>query len=179
MRKRHVLLPLDGSEFGRHAFRAVGRLFDPAITRVTVAHVARVPEGVGGPPPRPAVMTDWGALLPSSDAPGGHPIFQSQAWASARAELQDALEDDAKRLQEAGYEVGVAVRFGDPAQELGDLVEELDVDAVVIATHGRSGLSRAVLGSVAERLLRLVIVPVIMVRPHDDGSEPTPLAPLG
>ena len=42
MRKRHVLLPLDGSEFGRHAFRAVGRLFDPAITRVTLAHVARV-----------------------------------------------------------------------------------------------------------------------------------------
>jgi hypothetical protein len=83
------------------------------------------------------------------------------------------------RLAEAGYEVSLAVRFGDPAQELADLVDEEDVDAVVIATHGRSGLSRAVLGSVAERLLRMVVVPVVMVRPHDVGTDPAPLAPFG
>jgi hypothetical protein len=85
-----------------------------------------------------------------------HPIYQSQAWVSTREEVLDALDDDVRRLAEAGYEVALVVRFGDPAQELADLVDEEGVDAVVIATHGRSGLSRAVLGSVAERLLRMV-----------------------
>jgi nucleotide-binding universal stress UspA family protein len=178
MRKRHVLLPQDGSEFGRRAFRAVGRLFDPAITRVTLLHVARPPEGVGTPPPR-SIALDGGVLLPRDDGANRHPIFQSQVWASLRAELLTAMDDDAERLREAGYDVDVAVRFGDPAQELADCVEEGDIDAVVMATHGRSGISRAVLGSVAERLLRMVIVPVIMVRPHDDTPDPTPLAPLG
>lgn len=181
MSTRKLLLPLDGSDFGRMAFRTVGRLFDPATTHVTIAHVAPVPEGVTGPLPPPSVIAGWSesAALPWRDQEGAqHPIYQSQAWVSTREEVIDAMEDDVRRLAEAGYRVSLAVRFGDPAQELADLVEEEDVDAVVMATHGRSGLSRALLGSVAERLLRMVVVPVIMVRPHDVGTDPVPLAPF-
>jgi nucleotide-binding universal stress UspA family protein len=182
MVKRKILLPLDGSDFGRMAFRSVGRLFDPETTHVTVVHVAPVPEGVSGPLPPPSIVAGYGdsVLLPWRDRPGfQHPIYQSQAWVSTREEVIDAMDDDVRRLTEAGYEVSLAVRFGDPAQELADLVDEEGVDAVVIATHGRSGLSRAVLGSVAERLLRMVVVPVVMVRPQDAGIDPTPLAPFG
>lgn len=181
MPKRKVLLPLDGSDFGRMAFRTVGRLFDPDTTHVTVAHVAPVPEGVTGPLPPPSVIAGWSetAAMPWRDQEGTrHPIYQSQAWVSTREEVIDAMEDDVRRLAEAGYQVSLAVRFGDPAQELADLVEEEDVDAVVMATHGRSGLSRALLGSVADRLLRMVVVPVVMVRPHDVGTDPLPLAPF-
>jgi nucleotide-binding universal stress UspA family protein len=182
MAKRKILLPLDGSDFGRMAFRTVGRLFDPDTTHLTIAHVAPVPEGVAGPLPPPSIIAGWSdsVLMPWRDrSQFQHPIYQSQAWVSTREEVIDALDDDVKRLAEAGYDVSLAVRFGDPAQELADLVEEEDVDAVVIATHGRSGLSRAVLGSVAERLLRMVVVPVVMVRAHDVGIEETPLAPFG
>jgi nucleotide-binding universal stress UspA family protein len=182
MAKRKILLPLDGSDFGRMAFRTVGRLFDPEATHLTIAHVAPIPEGVAGPLPPPSIIAGWSesVLMPWRDrAQFQHPIYQSQAWVSTREEVLDALDDDVKRLAEAGYEVSLAVRFGDPAQELADLVDEEGVDAVVIATHGRSGLSRAVLGSVAERLLRMVVVPVVMVRPHDVGIEETPLAPFG
>jgi nucleotide-binding universal stress UspA family protein len=182
MAKRKILLPLDGSDFGRMAFRTVGRLFDPESTHLTIAHVAPIPEGVAGPLPPPSIIAGWSdsVLMPWRDrAQFQHPIYQSQAWVSTREEVIDALDDDVKRLAEAGYEVSLAVRFGDPAQELADLVDEEGVDAVVIATHGRSGLSRAVLGSVAERLLRMVVVPVVMVRSHDVGIEETPLAPFG
>jgi len=182
MSKRKILLPLDGSDFGRMAFRTVGRLFDPETTHVTVAHVAPVPEGVTGPLPPPSLIVGWSdsVTMPWRErADFQHPIYQSQAWVSTREEVIDAMDDDVRRLAEAGYQVSLAVRFGDPAQELADLVEEEDVDAVVIATHGRSGLSRALLGSVAERLLRMVVVPVIMVRPHDVGTDPSPLAPFG
>jgi nucleotide-binding universal stress UspA family protein len=182
MTKRKILLPLDGSDFGRMAFRTVGRLFDPESTHLTIAHVAPVPDGVAGPLPPPSIISGWSdsVLMPWRErAQFQHPVYQSQAWVSTREEVIDAFDDDVKRLAEAGYDVSLAVRFGDPAQELADLVDEEGVDAVVIATHGRSGLSRAVLGSVAERLLRMVVVPVIMVRPHDVGIEETPLAPFG
>jgi nucleotide-binding universal stress UspA family protein len=182
MTKRKILLPLDGSDFGRMAFRTVGRLFDPESTHLTIAHVAPVPDGVAGPLPPPSIISGWSdsVLMPWRErAQFQHPVYQSQAWVSTREEVIDAFDDDVKRLAEAGYDVSLAVRFGDPAQELADLVDEEGVAAVVIATHGRSGLSRAVLGSVAERLLRMVVVPVIMVRPHDVGIEETPLAPFG
>jgi nucleotide-binding universal stress UspA family protein len=181
MAKRKVLLALDGSDFGRMAFRTVGRLFDPETTHVTIAHVAPIPEGVVGPLPPPSIVSGWSesALMQWRNRDHvQHPMYQSQAWVTTREEVIDAFDDDVQRLADAGYEVSLAVRFGDPAQELADLVDEEGVDAVVIATHGRSGLSRAVLGSVAERLLRMVLVPVIMVRPHDVGIEPTPLAPF-
>ena len=181
MVKRKILLPLDGSDFGRMAFRTVGRLFDHESTHVTIAHVAPVPEGVSGPLPPPSIVAGYGdsVLMPWRDRPGfQHPIYQSQAWVSTREEVIDAMDDDVRRLAEAGYEVSLAVRFGDPAQELADLVDEEDVDAVVMATHGRSGLSRAVLGSVADKLLRMVRVPVVMVRGALVEDAP-PFVPIG
>lgn len=182
MVQRRILVPLDGSDFAPQAFRTVGRLFDPASTLVTLAHVAPVPEGVYGPLPRPSVIGGWADAIHSPWRDRGdfdHPIYETQVWASTREEIIDALDDDVRRLADAGFSVALVVRFGDPAQELADLVEEEDVDAVVMATHGRSGLSRAVLGSVAEKLLRLVRVPVVMVRGELAGEAPPPLVPIG
>lgn len=179
MATRNILLPLDGSDFGRMALRTLVRLFDPSSTQVVVAHVAAVPEGHAEPMAAPNVLVPWGADLAPWTEPAErrHPVFQSQEWESARQEVLDAFDNDAQQLRAAGYSVTLAVRFGDAAQELADLVEEGGIDAVVMATHGRSGLSRALLGSVAERLLRMVMVPVIMVRPGADAAELTPLAP--
>lgn len=181
MVKRRILVPLDGSDFAPIAFRTVGRLFDPAGTTVTLAHVAPVPEGVYGPLPRPSVIGGWAETLQTPWRDRGdfdHPIYESQVWASTREEIIDALDDDVRRLADAGFDVALVVRFGDPAQELADLVDEEGIDAVVMATHGRSGLSRAVMGSVAERLLRMVRVPVVMVR-GELVEQPPALAPIG
>ena len=181
MVKRQILVPLDGSDFAPIAFRTVGRLFDPASTSVTLAHVAPVPEGVYGPLPRPSVIGGWAETLHTPWRDRGdfdHPIYESQVWSSTREEIIDALDDDVRRLADAGFDVALVVRFGDPAQELADLVDEEDMDAVVMATHGRSGFSRAVMGSVAEKLLRMVRVPVVMVRGELVDDAP-PLVPIG
>jgi nucleotide-binding universal stress UspA family protein len=172
--RRKVLLPLDGSEFGRLAFGTVRRLFEPESTDVIVAHVTRMPEGVvfGTLPP---LSAQWGESLVfrGLDLPSeAHTIPQSQVWASTKEEIIDAFDDDVRELRAMGYQVSLEVRAGEPAQELADLVDERDVDAVVMATHGRSGPSRALLGSVAERLLRMVVVPVVMARGHRGTSEP-------
>ena len=175
-----LLLPLDGSPFSRRAFRVVGRLFEPATTTVTLLHVAATPEGVHDRAVRPLISEAWPSSLQSSEASqfGDHPIYATQVWESTKATVIASMEEDVQALADAGFSVRLEVRFGDPAQEIADLVEEGDVDAVVMATHGRSGLSRAVLGSVAERVLRMVHVPVVMVRGRDEGAGPEPFTPF-
>ena len=176
-----VLLPLDGSPFSRQAFRAVGRLFSPERTHVTLLYVSEAPEGVRERTWSPLVSEAWPTLRPDGwrDEPmPEHPIYETQVWESTKAQLIEALDDDVRALSDAGFNVRLVIRFGDPAQEIADLVEEDDIDAVVMATHGRSGLSRAIMGSVAERVLRMVHVPVVMIRGREEATSPA-LTPLG
>lgn len=65
--------------------------------------------------------------------------------------------------------VAAATSIGDPAQEITDFVRRGDFDAIVIGTHGRTGLKRAVLGSVAEKVVRLAPCVVISVTPEAAG----------
>lgn len=58
----------------------------------------------------------------------------------------------------------VVVREGEAAHEILDVAEEENVDAIVIATHGRTGLSKIVFGSVAQRVVRRAKCPVVTIR---------------
>ena len=64
----------------------------------------------------------------------------------------------------SGASVKSEVLFGTPAETLADYASKNQVDLILIATHGRSGVSKWVWGSVAERILRSACVPVLMVR---------------
>src|SRR3990170_8161342 len=74
----------------------------------------------------------------------------------------DYLREAAHQL--AGLPVEYAVRFGEPAEEILEEAREFGADLVVMATHGRSGVARLMLGSVAEAVLRRSEVPVVLVR---------------
>lgn len=84
---------------------------------------------------------------------------------------QEVVERVEKQLadvarEEIGYEhVMVEATVGHPSSEILDFVGEKGIDLIVIATHGRSGLDRALLGSVTERVLRRSPVPVFVVKP--------------
>jgi nucleotide-binding universal stress UspA family protein len=167
MSTRTILLPLDGSPLAAVALRTLRRLFDAAGTVVILAHVGTMPEGYGLRPPLPTQNVTWGENLPriaSHPRSEGHAIYQSQAWASSEAEVRATFAGPVHDLQSDGYQVSLEVRFGDPPVELAELALDHHVDAVLMGTHGRSGVSRALLGSVAEQVLRRVSVPVIMVR---------------
>ena len=74
----------------------------------------------------------------------------------------EAVSDAAER---AGLETTTATRRGTPHQRITEYVEDHDdVDLVVMGTHGRTGLSHVLLGSVAENVLRHTTVPVLLVR---------------
>ena len=74
----------------------------------------------------------------------------------------DYLREAAHQL--AGLPIEYAVRFGEPAEEILEEAREFGADLVVMATHGRSGVVRLMLGSVAEAVLRRSEVPVVLVR---------------
>ncbi len=72
-----------------------------------------------------------------------------------------------KRLKDKGIAAESEVLYGIVIDKLVDYAHEHGVDLIIIATHGRSGVSRLVLGSVADKILRVAHVPVLMVCSFD------------
>lgn len=81
-----------------------------------------------------------------------------------REEGAVATADVADRASESGLEVVEAIKHGKPHEQILEYVDEHDVDAIVMGTHGRSGADRLVLGSVTEKVVRQSDVPVLTVR---------------
>ncbi|SEP82057.1 universal stress protein [Natrinema salaciae] len=87
------------------------------------------------------------------------------------AETEELLADAAERLGRAesiaddrGVAIETQARIGTPAQEVLEYAERRPIDHVVIGSHGRSGVARILLGSVAEVVVRHSPVPVTVVR---------------
>lgn len=141
---RNVLVPTDfSSEADRAALEAV-RLLSPTPDpmRVTLLHVWRVP----------LLYTPLGAFP------------MDEFTRSAMVAAQERLEEAAAKLRADGIEVSIDAREGDPATEIDEAARRLPADVVAMGTHGRSGLSRAFLGSVAERTLPGAPCPVLTVK---------------
>jgi nucleotide-binding universal stress UspA family protein len=71
-------------------------------------------------------------------------------------------------MRSAGFSVDTRLlEGGQPSFAISELVQRERFDVVAMATHGRSGLSRALLGSVADEVVRNVSVPVLLYRPTE------------
>ena len=78
--------------------------------------------------------------------------------------LRLELEQRCAALRSRGADVRAVLREGPPWRELLSTAEETGAELIVVGTHGRQGLPRFILGSVAERVVRLSPVPVMTVR---------------
>ncbi len=149
-----VLVPLDGSAFAERAIETA---------RALVTMKGGTLEFVSVHPPE---------LAPSriSGAPARDPRLDSELRASLRAYL--ARIDAAERGRSA-FPVTSAFRAGDVGDEVVAQVTAGGADLVVMTTHGRGGVDRFWLGSVADHLIRSAVVPVLLVRPADaTGAVP-------
>jgi nucleotide-binding universal stress UspA family protein len=93
-------------------------------------------------------------------------------------EAKEYLEAIVRSLAASGLSAEASVRQGRPATEIGEAAREHTVAAVVMATHGRTGLVRAVLGSVAGEILHQGTSPVILVRPPELRPAEEPISSL-
>lgn len=102
-----------------------------------------------------------------SAPPGGGLSGYYEEWYETREERADDVLDDAETtLEQSGFEGTVErhVELGAPARTIVNVAEEESVDHVVMGSHGRTGASRILLGSVAETVVRRAPCPVTVVR---------------
>lgn len=102
---------------------------------------------------------------PTIPATDEYHVYPTQAEENLRHKLENELRGDVRQLEEAGYTASAEIRLGiDPTEAIVDSVEHEDIDLIAMTTHGRSGLSRFLFGSVAEGVFRQLSVPVMLLR---------------
>jgi len=140
----HVLVAVDDSEPAWKALDHAIETFDDAD--VTVLHVVDPVELVYG------------------DVEGGY--FDQSILDSALEAGESLLERAAARATDAGRggAVETVLETGQPSRTIVEYAAEHDVDHLVVGSHGRSGVTRVLLGSVAESVARRAEVPVTIVR---------------
>lgn len=141
----HVLVPIDGSEQSWAALDHALETF--AGERITVLNVVDPMAGVY------AGVDDF-------YDPGGH----DRAVARGEELCEEALDRAEQSSALSSTIVETAVETGRPARTIVAYAEDHDVDHVVMGSHGRSGFSRILVGSVAETVMRRSPVPVTVVR---------------
>lgn len=133
-----VVVPIDFSEDSFAALATALEMVEDSM-HLHVVHVLASME-----PAEPGVI--W------------HTIDEASRTEHAKA----ALEAELKRRD---YAVGRAViRFGDPGHEIVSYAEQVDAGLVLVASHGKTGLERLLIGSVAERVVRLAHCPVLVIK---------------
>lgn len=133
-----ILVPLDGSILGEAALEPAVKVLDGGIICLLRAAEAQT--------------------LPAADSP--------ETQVAALREAQQYLKKIRKSLADRGLNVEARVWYGPPAAAIVTVACSEKVDLIVMATHGRSGLERLVLGSVTESVLRSAPVPILVVRPE-------------
>lgn len=106
-------------------------------------------------------------------AVGGDERLRAQVEAAWRSPAEGYLAAVATRLAARGVQADYKAVVGDPADQI--LAEAVDARAtmIVMATHGRGGLQRLLLGSVADKTMRMSTRPVLLVRPREEVIAPS------
>jgi nucleotide-binding universal stress UspA family protein len=167
MNIRLIVVPVDFSTCSLLVTRQASGLAARLGAKVLVLHVAELPSGMSAG----SRVQDHGQERPVEEV--------------LRADADARLQPYAAEARAQGAEVEVQVALGPIVPPILTVTEAVQADLMVIGTHGRTGLARAVLGSVAEEVARRAHVPVMLVRretrpecarqscewcPHDDRS---------
>lgn len=102
--------------------------------------------------------------------PEGYVLFTPEQLNTITTELQRRLDESAAEARSAGaYEVSTRLLQGSPSAEI-IASQEDGHDLIVMGTHGRTGMGRMLLGSVAEKVVRAAHCPVLTVRAPDSKT---------
>ncbi len=104
--------------------------------------------------------------LPLVGLPDATLMVGPETAARLSDEAQAALDKELARVRDRGVAIDGVVRQGDPRDSIPALALSQPADLVVVGSHGRRGVMRALLGSVAEAILRRSTVPVVVVPHH-------------
>jgi len=155
-----IMIPLDGSELAECVLPHAESFIQGGMAKAAV--LLWVLE------PLPIAM--YGASVETFASSAQEDIFSPNAeqWEKMTADRKSTAEEYLKRIAGRFSQYGVAVTCetieGRIAETIAGYAEKNTIDLILIATHGRSGVSRWLMGSVADRVLHYSDVPVLMVR---------------
>jgi nucleotide-binding universal stress UspA family protein len=141
MMPQHILVPLDFSDPATQALEYAIQLARQLQARLTLLHVIHIP---------PLMDADMTASMQ----------YMEYIEADARRAMGACLQ----RVRQAGLAVQSLLVQGSPWREIVDKAKDTRADLIVMSTHGRTGFQHLLLGSVAERVVRLAPCPVLVTR---------------
>jgi nucleotide-binding universal stress UspA family protein len=150
---RRILVPLDGSELAEQVLPAVIPIANALGCEMSLLHVP--------------------IISASGSFPGAWYLPLDSSLVTADQDAQVYLDRLAGELQEQGIEASTAVWVGPVAETIVDCAQVNDVDLIAMCTHGRTGIARWALGSIADRILRAGEKPILLVRASRAGSTKT------
>jgi universal stress protein A len=144
---RRIVVPTDFSEGATEAWGLARRMARALGSELTLLHVFVEPPAHGDPYAGPPVIPV---------------LIEAEKW------VTDELEKWAAEARKEAIAVRTFVRHGSsPATRITELAGEEHADLVIMGTHGRGGVTRLLLGSVADRVIRTAPCPVLTVRTAD------------
>ena len=146
MNIKQILVPLDFSESGKITVEMAASLARDRGAVLEILHVEEPPLAYGG-----------GEMYYGIPEPDHQAIRQM---------LNEV------RPHDPGLEVVHRLAMGDPSEAIVRIAEEDECDLIIISTHGRTGLTRMLLGSVAELVVRRAKCPVLTVKPRLEQDVP-------
>lgn len=167
MKSYKVLIPLDGSELSAQILATVKRFFAPETSELVLLQTIEEAK-----PPRQELPVNV-ALSVLVTPQSATETFRKTGPIQRYFEIEDnllyqhreELNKIAHALQSDGFRVSVEVAVGNPSEIILERVKSGAFDMVAMATHGRSGLSRLLMGSIAEEVLHNAPIPILLLRP--------------
>ena len=148
---RRILVPLDGSPLAERALPVAVSLARKAHTSIELVGV------------QPFIVEYTGDAVMA----GG--VIER----AAARQLERYLEQTASHIRHnSGVSVSCQILHGEPATRIAALAKARRAGLIVMTTHGRGGLARLWLGSVADQLLRVTRTPVLLLHPQDAAAQP-------
>lgn len=141
-----ILIAIDGSDFSQAALKSVIARPWPPDSQVKVLNVVEPP-----------------SLLMGREMSGYDPEFEV-VWKALREQAKDLVLKAAEKLRAAKFDVSTELVEGEPKSQIIDIANEWHADMIVIGSHGRTGLSRFLMGSVSQAVVHHAHCSVEVVR---------------
>jgi nucleotide-binding universal stress UspA family protein len=146
---RHILAPTDFSDYSKKVLSDALELARTFGAKLSLLHVVE---------PSPYL----GEFTP--------PTMGADLLSDLERQASDELARMLPEAQNAQIEVTRSVVIGSPFRKIIETAEAEHVDLIVMATHGRTGLSHLLIGSVTERVVRTAPCPVLTIRPRAEQA---------
>jgi nucleotide-binding universal stress UspA family protein len=160
---KKILCPVDLSEFSLQALRLAVMIAENSGATLDVLHVIHNP--FDEIYLTPITQADPALIESYATEPQRRAKVLRATEDHSEVLLKQFCHDAVERLSKVRYHV----RTGDPFERILDGAEDLATDLIVLATHGRTGIKRLVIGNVAEKVVRHAPCPVLTMKPKNVG----------